>query len=246
MNKKAVSIMIGYILLITGAIVMSAFVYQWLKTYIPQDAIECNDGISMTAISSKCIKNSLGGYDLEFVFKNNGRFTIDGYFIRATTNETQELATLDISKNLTSGGKIARNAINLMEQDVYFFTPGKEVMQTFRISDEIYSLEILPFENIVIKNKKRLASCTKAQFKEVVYCTEPEEEEEPECEVDDDCSGDEICSNQECTLCGNGVWFDDNEECDDGNNQNGDGCSSECEKEDGYWCKDEPSICTLN
>eukprot|EP01097_Dermamoeba_algensis_P006150 TRINITY_DN3870_c0_g1_i3.p1 TRINITY_DN3870_c0_g1~~TRINITY_DN3870_c0_g1_i3.p1 ORF type:complete len:680 (-),score=173.12 TRINITY_DN3870_c0_g1_i3:253-2292(-) len=58
------------------------------------------------------------------------------------------------------------------------------------------------------------------------------------------------------TQCGDGVWIQEKEYCDDGNKMNGDGCSSKCEIESGYSClnslkSDEnnllkiyPSICT--
>lgn len=44
-----------------------------------------------------------------------------------------------------------------------------------------------------------------------------------------------------CTTCGNGIMidayeYDIYEECDDGNNDNGDGCSSNCRVESGYEC----------
>jgi cysteine-rich repeat protein len=47
---------------------------------------------------------------------------------------------------------------------------------------------------------------------------------------------------EDCTFCGDGI-LDDFEECDDGNNENGDGCSSTCETEQmggegctpGFW-----------
>ena len=44
--------------------------------------------------------------------------------------------------------------------------------------------------------------------------------------------------------CGNGV-FDGElmEACDDGNQDDGDGCSSRCEVEPGYACEGEPSVC---
>jgi cysteine-rich repeat protein/parallel beta-helix repeat protein len=41
--------------------------------------------------------------------------------------------------------------------------------------------------------------------------------------------------------CGNNIILA--EECDDGNNNSGDGCSPTCEVEDGWWCEGEPSVC---
>ena len=71
--------------------------------------------------------------------------------------------------------------------------------------------------------------------------SEPEPAPEPKpiekvgCSVDDDCdtAAGEICKNGECvvqSLCGNGV-IDLGEACDDGNRQDGDGCSCNCKIE---------------
>lgn len=43
--------------------------------------------------------------------------------------------------------------------------------------------------------------------------------------------------------CGDGMIFD-GEECDDGDSQNGDGCSSLCTVESGFQCAGVPSVCT--
>jgi len=52
---------------------------------------------------------------------------------------------------------------------------------------------------------------------------------------------DEICVRK----CGNGVLNPD-ENCDDGNEIEGDGCSFNCTIEDGYICnQEEPSVCSL-
>lgn len=45
------------------------------------------------------------------------------------------------------------------------------------------------------------------------------------------------------TDCGNGV-FDSDEECDDGDNVNGDGCDEFCVIEPGYACANSPNINT--
>ena len=43
-------------------------------------------------------------------------------------------------------------------------------------------------------------------------------------------------------ICGDGIITGD-QECDDGNIRNGDGCSSECQIEEGWECSGEPSVC---
>src|SRR5262245_47342998 len=47
--------------------------------------------------------------------------------------------------------------------------------------------------------------------------------------------------------CGNGaVQPSQGEQCDDGNENNGDGCSATCLIEAGYTCTGAPSVCTLS
>ncbi|MEM9452651.1 MAG: DUF4215 domain-containing protein [Myxococcota bacterium] len=43
--------------------------------------------------------------------------------------------------------------------------------------------------------------------------------------------------------CGDGLISDESEACDDGNTDDGDGCSAACEIENGFECMDEPSTC---
>jgi cysteine-rich repeat protein len=67
---------------------------------------------------------------------------------------------------------------------------------------------------------------------------------EPSCQNNNQCSGGKVCVNNVCQLCGNGVWVADGEECDDGNTVSGDGCSSNCEVENGWSCESQPSVCS--
>jgi cysteine-rich repeat protein len=59
---------------------------------------------------------------------------------------------------------------------------------------------------------------------------------------------DEISIGKTCSRCGNGR-VDDNELCDDANLSDGDGCSSTCEREEGWYCQSQEaraqSRCTL-
>ena len=49
-------------------------------------------------------------------------------------------------------------------------------------------------------------------------------------------------NNNIAPVCGNGV-IEAEEECDDGNTEPGDGCSEQCEVEQGWECTGEPSVC---
>jgi fibro-slime domain-containing protein len=57
------------------------------------------------------------------------------------------------------------------------------------------------------------------------------------CTKEPNCRPDGKTTQACTTTCGDGNR-DPNEDCDDGNAVNGDGCSSECKKEDGFTCND--------
>src|SRR4030042_6143362 len=88
-NRKGISIVVGYVLLITVSIVMSVVVFQWLRTYVPKEAPKCSEGTSLLIreISYDCTP---GNERLTIDVKNNGRFSINGYFIHASDKSDSE------------------------------------------------------------------------------------------------------------------------------------------------------------
>jgi len=86
-NKKGISEMIGYVLLISFAVIMSGIVYIWMKSYVPVDAIQCPDSVSVMVDNLDCV-----GGNLSLTLKNNGLFNIDGLFIKAAFKPGEEIA----------------------------------------------------------------------------------------------------------------------------------------------------------
>lgn len=74
-GKKAVSLMISYVLLIVIAIVMSIIVFSYLKTVANvKPVIDCKSGTSIFIEDYKC-----GQGEIKLTLKNNGLFNIDGF-----------------------------------------------------------------------------------------------------------------------------------------------------------------------
>ena len=217
-NRKGISIMIGYILLIVIAIIISVIVYQWLKTYIPTDPLECPDGVSVFVedYTYNCTTNQFN-----FTLKNNGRFSIAGYFIHATNSPEQGVATIDLSEytSLGVGGAVIFSA------DINSLIPNNKINNTFDLSNtsiqQIYSVEIVPVTYRVYNNKNRIISCGDSKIREEISCS----------------------IGSAVGICGNGV-IEIGEQCDDSNSNSGDGCSSTCSVESGWTCAGEPSSCT--
>ncbi len=216
-DKRGISIMIGYVLLVGIAIIMSLIVYQFIKTYVPKESIECPDEVS---VFIKNIKYECDNERLNVTIKNNGLFSIAGFFIYATTSEEQELATEDLSARVYAGGQLYGNAI-VFSTTMNGLTPEEpnEKTSIFNLTGlgTIYRIEIVPVRFQEEEGKTRFATCGDAKVGEVVSCYEP-------------------------TPCGNSV-IDSGEECDDGDTNNGDGCSSSCSIETGWSCSGEPSEC---
>ena len=158
--------MIGYVLLITTSIIISTIVYQWVKTYVPAEAIKCPDGVSVFVKESSydCINN-----ELNLTLKNNGRFNIAGYLIYATNSSSQELASIDLSQYTKLGiGKGGAIILPTLENSI---KPNNEIKSVFDLNStnfgKIYSVEIIP---IRYQNKGRV-NCANAKIKATLICT---------------------------------------------------------------------------
>src|SRR3989338_8510282 len=72
-NKKAVSEVVSYVLLIVVAISLSIIVYAWIKIQLPKEIIECPEGVSVIIKDYRCNKqNNI----INITFKNNGFYII--------------------------------------------------------------------------------------------------------------------------------------------------------------------------
>ena len=177
-NKKAVSIMIGYVLLITFAIVIAIFVYQWLKTYVPKEGLECPEGVSIY-IPEKSIN---GNKNLELVLANNGKFNISGFYIYYSKEESQQIANNSLSNNIDINSNFIKVGLEIkilgsgsIQQDNPFAPDTNKTIEikTDNINGRIYSIEITPTRVQEKKNKKQVVSCTNAKTKKIINETFP-------------------------------------------------------------------------
>ena len=84
-GKKGLSNIVAYSLLIAMALALSILVYSWLQYYVSEpDSVECPEGINLVFHNYSC-NYSRAGADgsLNFTVQNKGRFSVDGYIIRA-------------------------------------------------------------------------------------------------------------------------------------------------------------------
>lgn len=169
-NKKGVSPIIGYVLLIGGVLAVSILIYAWLKTYVPSEEIKCPEQVSLFADKLEC-KVNLTDIELKFSLKNTGLFNLDGFFIHSAS-AGQEIATTNLVKYLPNAGE---------DTEIFLFNDGREPLKpadergyVFLIPngeiEQIESIEIIPAKFEIINGKKRFASCGDAKIKEIINC----------------------------------------------------------------------------
>lgn len=183
-NKRGISVIIGYVLLIAVVIAISVLVYQWLKSYVPRDALSCPDGvaISMPDFVYNCSFNTTHE-QLNFTVDNSGTFSIAGYLIHVTNTSTQQLATIDLSKyyfNATNRGYYSRNSGAVLFGTFYtlnYFSPST----SFTINDSSFLIpkavgtlnivEITPVRYVNYSGQTRTAVCGNARITQTVECS---------------------------------------------------------------------------
>jgi hypothetical protein len=168
-SKKAVSVIVGYVLLVTFSVILGVIVYQWMKTYVPQEDLNCPDGVSIFIADYNCSADILTLH-----LKNNGKFNIGGYFIYATDSQDEELATIDLSKNNTNASSILSTGVKFGNIGTdNSLKPDDEETDTYNLTKigKIYSIEILPIRWQKEKNRNLLVSCKDAKIKESIECS---------------------------------------------------------------------------
>ena len=171
-SKKAVSVIIGYVLLVTFAVIIGVIVYQWMKTYVPQEDLNCPDGVS---IFIEDYSYDCSSKILIINFKNNGKFNIGGYFIHATSSPEQELATIDLSKNNTDTTSVIVGSTGIKFGLIGIdnsLKPNDVETERYNLTGtvNIYSIEILPIRWQKEKNRNILVSCKDTKIIEGIEC----------------------------------------------------------------------------
>ena len=173
-NRRGLSVVIGYVLLIVISISMSIIVYNWLIPIIPKDLPKCSEGTSIFIrdIAYSCTP---GAETLNITVKNSGDFSVNGYSIRVSNvSDLDSLAVIDISSRVLLGGKISGNSIVFNELIYNYLTPDEPTnvrMTSFNVTGygQLYKVEIIPTRLQEYGNRKISVRCGDA-IKEVLVC----------------------------------------------------------------------------
>ncbi len=172
-GKRGISIIIGYLLLVSFAIILSSFIYIGLKTYIPTQELKCPEGVSLYLKEATCT-GSPGDYDLDITLKNNGRFDIAGYYIYVANDLDQEIAVKSIGENLTgtNGTKFGSSVLFDNTGNLNSFDINEESgIHHFDLDEEIYMLTIIPSRFEEIEGKSKYLICNGGKLTEIIDCS---------------------------------------------------------------------------
>lgn len=84
-NKKAISEIVSYTLLVVIALVIGSLIYAFLKLYVPKEKPECKEGINIIIENTNCISSE----KISFTLQNTGLFSIDRAFIKIGKAESR-------------------------------------------------------------------------------------------------------------------------------------------------------------
>ena len=86
-NKKAISVIVSYVLLVVIGISLSVLVYNWLRFYVGEKNIEtCPDDINLIIQDYHCQSRQLN-----LTLKNKGLFSIEKYVLRVNDRVGSEI-----------------------------------------------------------------------------------------------------------------------------------------------------------
>jgi len=97
-DKRAVSLIVSYVLLITITLSLSVLVYNWLRFYVSDEDIpECSSNVNIIIQDYYCVPSSDNPITLEttpgrleITLKNKGLFNVSGFNIRVHDREDAE------------------------------------------------------------------------------------------------------------------------------------------------------------
>ena len=175
-KKRGMSEVVGNVLLIAISIIMSVLVYAWLKTYVPTDVVKCDDGTSIF-LKNFAYNCTTGKEILNVTLENNGKFSVDGYFIHASNNSDPDaLAVIDLSGKILSGGVFSGSSVRFSDTIENWLTPStptNEKMSSFNVTGygKITKIEIIPLRMQVVGNAKQVVSCSDVKIDQILACS---------------------------------------------------------------------------
>ncbi len=159
-DKRAVSEIVSYVLLIVIAVGISVLVYVYLSLYVPKEKFECPESVSLIVADASCtLRGTQVKLDLTLV--NKGRFTVDAAYIRLGDSQKKV-------KDLINSKDVFFGIINGQQGLI----PGESVFKSYILDD---SSRVVPGENTLeiepaVGKPQRFALCEQAVITRPITC----------------------------------------------------------------------------
>jgi len=157
-NKKAVSEMVGYVLLIVIAVGLSVAVYSFLRIYVPKEKPACEESINLIVQDYSC---SVAQNNLTLTLSNKGLFKVNAAFIRLGL-ETQKVKPQINKNNFYIYGPDGKLGLNPGESFTSVYIPAAAVKSGIN-----YGLEIEPAQ----VSGNTLIACENSIITQTITCT---------------------------------------------------------------------------
>ena len=142
-DKKAVSLMISYVLLKVITIIMSAVVFAYLKNVANvKPVIDCKEGTNIQIENYQC---NIGIINL--TLKNNGRFNIDGFISTFGKDDNEPMTKL-----------VSIDKVKISNAGNYYFEkplkPGENIIVNFSSNERKSDGKVVPIDFEFLKKIK--------------------------------------------------------------------------------------------
>jgi len=102
LDKKGLSNVVGYALLVVIGISLSVLVYGWLQGFVdPGEIEECPSGVGISILNFSCVTPFIGTGrdDLNLTIRNRGLFDVDGYVVRVDDRAGSEFGVTVLNES---------------------------------------------------------------------------------------------------------------------------------------------------
>lgn len=159
-NKRAVSEVVAYVLLIVISLSIAGMIYAWLRFYVPGPEQKCPDNVAIVIKNDLCnvVENSIN-----ITIQNKGLFNVSGFYIYMS-NETGALPILEPTFKSSS------RPLSSSERGYILFEsplpPDEEfdIVLSYSLNNRIEEIEIEPFR----WQDKKVVLCKDAIIREKV------------------------------------------------------------------------------
>lgn len=150
-DKRAVSEIVAYVLIIVISLSLAVGVFSWMKLYIKEPAKECSEDVSLVIYDYVCNSSTK---IINITLENRGLFKIDGFFIHASNKTDATEATMKLNLD-----------------EVIFpspMQPEEKFTKNFRFA-QLQTITLISIEPFKIIDKKKVA-CQKGFYKQKINC----------------------------------------------------------------------------